>query len=230
MLEVTGDPILDESGRRLASLIDHTLLRPDATSPMIAQLCQEAVVYGFYAVCLHPFWLGEARRRLEGSRVNLCTVIDFPHGASSLRLKACAAQIAVEEGADELDMVIPLGAAKDGDWDLVEAHVASVVHAAAPRPVKAILEVGALTEAEVRSACQHAAQAGAAFLKTSTGFGFGGATPEVVSLMRSVVGPEVQIKASGGIRDRSAAERLLAAGATRLGTSSSVAIVQPGRR
>lgn len=230
MTDVTEDADLDETGKRLASMIDQTLLRPDATSAMIARLCQEALAYGFYSVCIQPFWLPEARRRLEGSEVRLCTVIDFPHGASGLRLKARAAEIAVEEGAEELDMVIPLGAAKEGDWNCVEAHVAAVVQAAAPHPVKAILEVGALTEAEIRSACVHAARAGAAFLKTSTGFGFGGATPELVSLMRRTVGPDVQIKASGGIRDRAAAERLIAAGATRLGTSSGVAIVQPDRR
>ncbi|QSR84327.1 deoxyribose-phosphate aldolase [Methylacidimicrobium sp. B4] len=225
----TVAPPLDETGRKLASRIDHTLLRPDATSAMIAQLCREAATYGFYAVCLHPLWLGEARRLLCGSGARLCTVIDFPHGASSLRMKASAAEIAVQEGADELDMVIPLGAAKSGDWDCVEAHVAAVVEAAAARPVKAILEVGALSETEIRSACLCAAQGGAAFLKTSTGFGFGGATPEVVARMRSLVGPEVQIKASGGIRDRTTALALLAAGATRLGTSSSVAIVHPDR-
>lgn len=230
MTALTGAPSLDETGRSLASLIDHTLLRPEATSAMIARLCQEASAFGFYAVCLHSLWLGEARRRLEGSGVRLCTVIDFPHGASSQRLKECAARIAVDEGADELDMVIPLGAAKGGDWDSVEAHVAAVVEAAAPRPVKAILEVGALTEAEIRAACLRSARAGAAFLKTSTGFGFGGATPETILLMRSTVGPEVQIKASGGIRDRATAERLVAAGARRLGTSSSVAIVQPDRQ
>ncbi|MDD4932972.1 MAG: deoxyribose-phosphate aldolase [Methylacidiphilaceae bacterium] len=230
MTEATGEPVLDETGRKLASMIDHTLLRPEATSAMIARLCQEALAYGFYSVCIQPLWLAEAGRRLGDSGIRLCTVIDFPHGASSLRLKARAAEIAVEEGVQELDMVIPLGSAKEGDWNRVEAHVGAVVRAAAPRPVKAILEVGALTEAEIRSACLHAAGAGAAFLKTSTGFGFGGATPEVVSLMRSTVGPEVQIKASGGIRDRAAAERLVAAGATRLGTSASVAIVQPGRR
>ncbi len=224
------DPILDETGRKLASMIDHTLLRPEATSAMIARLCQEALAYGFYSVCIQPIWLAEASHWLEDSGVRLCTVIDFPHGASSLRLKALAAEIAVEERAQELDMVIPLGPAKEGDWNRVEAHVAAVVRAAAPHPVKAILEVGALTEAEIRSACLHAARAGATFLKTSTGFGFGGATPEVVSLMRSAVGPDLPIKASGGIRDRAAAERLVAAGATRLGTSSSVAIVQPGHR
>ncbi len=227
MTDSTAAPSLDETGKRLASRIDHTLLRPDATSAMIARLCREASTHGFYAVCLHSLWLEEARRLLVGSGVRLCTVIDFPHGASSLRMKAHAAEIAVQEGADELDMVIPLGPAKDGDWDCVEAHVAAVVDAAASRPVKAILEVGALTEAELRTACLRAAQGGAAFLKTSTGFGFGGATPESVALMRSMVGPEVQIKASGGIRDRAAALRLLAAGATRLGTSSSVAIVEP---
>ncbi len=229
MTDSTVAPFLDETGRKLAPLIDHTLLRPDATSAMIAQLCREASTHGFYAVCLHSLWLGEARRLLCGSGVRLCTVIDFPHGASSLRMKASAAEIAVQEGADELDMVIPLGAAKSGDWDCVEAHVAAVVKAAASRPVKAILEVGALSEAEIRCACLRAAHGGATFLKTSTGFGFGGATPEAVALMRSLMGPEVQIKASGGIRDRAAALRLVAAGATRLGTSSSVAIVQADR-
>lgn len=229
MKERTEAPSLDDAGRRLASLIDHTLLRPEATSAEIVRLCREASAYGFYAICLHSIWLGEARRRLEGSGVRLCTVIDFPHGASSLRMKARAAEIASQEGADELDMVIPLGAAKEGDWDRVEAHVAAVVEAAAPRPVKAILEVGALTEAEIRSASLRAAKGGAAFLKTSTGFGFGGATPETVALMRSTVGPEVRIKASGGIRDRAAALRLVAAGAARLGTSSSVSIVEPDR-
>ncbi|VVM06789.1 deoxyribose-phosphate aldolase [Methylacidimicrobium cyclopophantes] len=230
MANVGEAPILDETGRRLASCIDHTLLRPEATSEKIARLCREALTYGFYAVCLHSVWLPLARRLLEGSGVRLCTVIDFPHGASSLRVKERAASIAVEEGADELDMVIPLGAAKEGDWECVEDHVAAVVGAAPSRPVKAILEIGALTEEEIRFACLRAAKAGAAFLKTSTGFGFGGATPEAVSLMRSTVGLEVKIKASGGIRDRESALRLIAAGAARLGTSSSIEIVQPTHR
>lgn len=227
MKEPTEAPQLDETGKRLASLIDHTLLRPEARAEDIVRLCREASLYGFHAVCVHSMWLAEARRRLERTRVRLCTVIDFPHGASCLRLKARAAEIAVQEGADELDMVIPLGAVKGGHWDVVEAHVAAVVEAAAPHPVKAILEVGALTETEIRSACLRAARGGAAFLKTSTGFGFGGATPEAVALIRSTVGPEIPIKASGGIRDRAAALRLVAAGATRLGTSASIAIVRP---
>ncbi len=210
----------------LAKLIDHTLLKPDAVPGAIEKLCREAAEYGFASVCVNPANVARAVQLLRGTRVKVCTVIGFPLGATTSLAKAFEARDAVAGGADELDMVLNVGALKAGDEALVSRDMRSVVEAAEGRVVKVILETGLLTEEEKVKACLLAKEAGAAFVKTSTGFGPGGATVEDVRLMRRTVGPDFGVKASGGIRDRETAERMVAAGATRLGTSSGVAIVR----
>ncbi|MGE5554109.1 MAG: deoxyribose-phosphate aldolase [Betaproteobacteria bacterium] len=210
----------------LAKLIDHTLLKPDATPEAIARLCGEAAEYGFASVCVNPGNVALAAALLRGSEVKVCTVIGFPLGATTPLAKAFEARDAVANGADELDMVLNVGALKAGDEALVARDIRAVVEAAGGRLVKVILETGLLTEEEKVRACLLAKEAGAGFVKTSTGFGPGGATVEDVRLMRQAVGPDFGVKASGGIRDRVTAERMVAAGATRLGTSSGVAIIR----
>jgi len=219
---------LQEEAARIAPLIDHTLLRPDATRGDIARLCEEAVRYGFAAVCVLPFRLPEAARRLAGSRVRAATVIGFPHGASTSPVKAFEAAEAIRAGAEELDMVMCVGAMKDGDHRYVLEDIRSVVKAAEGRSVKVILETHFLSEEEKRIACRLAVEAGARFVKTATGLTGGGATVADIRLMRSVVGPDFGVKASGGIRTLAAALELVSAGATRLGTSAGVAIVSSG--
>ncbi len=208
-----------------ASYMDHTVLKTETVRATIEKFCDEARRYRFAAVCVNPCWIPLARERLRGSGVRVATVIGFPLGANTPATKAFEARDAVAAGADELDMVINVGALKDGNDELVGKDVAGVVEAAAGRPVKVIIETSALTDAEKERACRIAARAGAAFVKTSTGFGKGGATPEDVALMKRVVGPGVQVKASTGVKTREDADRLIAAGATRLGTSSGPAIV-----
>jgi len=209
-----------------AKYMDHTVLKPETVRETVARFCDEARRYRFAAVCVNPCWIAFARDRLEGSGVKVATVIGFPLGASTPATKAFEAREAVELGADELDMVINIGALKDRDDELVAQDIAGVVLAAGKAPVKVIIETSALTEEEKERACRIAAQAGATFVKTSTGFGKGGATPEDVALMKRVVGPAVQVKASTGVKTREDADRLIAAGATRLGTSSGPAIVE----
>jgi deoxyribose-phosphate aldolase len=216
----------DERGHQLASLIDHTLLKPDAMPEAIERLCREAAEYGFASVCVNPGNVVRAARLLRGTRVNVCTVIGFPLGATTSLAKAFEARDAVAGGADELDMVLNVGALKAGDETLVSRDIRAVVEAADGRVVKVILETGLLTEEEKVRACLLVKEAGAAFVKTSTGFGPGGATVEDVQLMRRTVGPDFGVKASGGIRDRETAERMVAAGAIRLGTSSGVGIIR----
>lgn len=209
----------------LASLLDHTLLKPDGTDREIGQLCEEAHCYGFATVCVQPMWVPLAARCLEGSRVKVCTVVGFPHGANRGEVKAYETQVAVAQGAREIDMVIPVGAMKSGDVKTVAEHVRAVVRAChAGVSVKVILENALLTSEEKRTACKIARDAGAAFVKTSTGFASSGATLEDVRLMREVVGPRIGIKAAGGIRDTAAARAMVDAGANRIGASASVAI------
>jgi len=213
--------------RRLASMIDHTLLRPEATADDIRRLCDEAKEYGFCAVCVQPRWVALCRELLEGSGVKVATVCGFPHGASLSEVKVFEASCAADDGADEIDMVISLGSLRQGRDDEVEADIRRVVEATAGRAiVKAILETALLTDEEKRRACRAAEQAGAAFVKTSTGFGPGGATARDVRLLRASVSPHVGVKASGGIRTAEAALAMIEAGATRIGTSSGVAIVR----
>jgi deoxyribose-phosphate aldolase len=212
--------------KNIASLIDHTLLKPEATAAQIRQLCTEAQENQFYAVCINPYWLPTARKMLAGSSVKLVTVIGFPLGASLSKTKVQETVAAVEAGADEIDMVMNIGAALNGHWDFIQHEIHDVVSAAKDRPVKVILEIACLDAEQIRRASEVAVEAGAQFVKTSTGFGSGGATVEAVKQMRSVVGKDFGVKASGGIRDRATAEAMIAAGASRLGTSNSVAIVK----
>jgi len=210
----------------LAGYIDHTLLKPEATAEDIARLCAEARRYNFAAVCVNPVYVKTAREQLRGSGVRVSAVVGFPLGATTAAVKAFEAGEAVDGGADEIDMVIHVGALKSGAVDYIHDEIAAVVKAARGRPVKVILETGLLTDDEKIAACRAAKKAGAHYVKTSTGFGPGGATAADVRLMRDAVGPGVGIKASGGIRTREAALEMISAGATRIGTSSGVAIIK----
>ncbi len=209
----------------LARKIDHTALDPRADRRRIESLCKEAVTNGFFSVCVNPAYVTFAAQQLAGTGVAVCTVVGFPLGASTASVKAYEAAEAVEHGASEIDMVINIGAVKSGDLKTVEQEVAQVVKAVAPRVVKVILETCYLTDAEKTEVARLVASAGAAFVKTSTGFADWGATLRDVRLLRQAVGDRVGVKASGGIRDVWTALAMLDAGATRLGTSHSMAIL-----
>jgi deoxyribose-phosphate aldolase len=210
----------------LARMIDHTLLKPDATETDIRKLCDEARRYAFASVCVNPSWVGLAAKLLEGTPVKVCTVIGFPLGATTPTAKAIETRDAIANGATEIDMVINVGALKSGDDALVRRDIEAVVQAARGAAiVKVILETALLAREEKIKACLLAKQAGADFVKTSTGFSSGGATVDDIALMRETVGPGMGVKASGGIRDTATAAAMVAAGATRIGASASVAIV-----
>ncbi|MDC0670904.1 deoxyribose-phosphate aldolase [Nannocystis radixulma] len=212
----------------LAAAIDHTLLRATATAAQIEALCREAHEHGFFSVCVQPCRVALARRTLTGlaASTRVCTVIGFPLGANTPAIKAAEAAQALADGADELDMVIALGALRDGDESTVLADIRGVVAAGAGTHLtKVILETALLTPEEIDAACRLSVAAGAQYVKTSTGFGSGGATVAAVQRMRAAVGPDVGVKASGGIADAATARAMLAAGASRLGASASVAIV-----
>jgi deoxyribose-phosphate aldolase len=210
----------------MAATIDHTLLKPQATSREIGRLCQEAVDYGFFAICINPCFVFAASERLVGSPIKICSVIGFPLGANCPASKAHEAELASRMGAGEIDMVMAIGAAKDGNWELVSCDIAGVVGAVPPGVVvKVILETCYLTPSEIISACQAVRQGGAHFVKTSTGFGPQGATREVLELMKRTVGDTLKIKAAGGIRDLYTAQTMLLAGADRLGTSAGTTII-----
>ena len=213
--------------RALASLIDHTLLRPEATRAQVEQLCDEALQAGFAAVCVNPAWAPVAAQRVRGSGVRVATVVGFPFGATSTVAKRAEAEAAILAGAQEVDMVMNVGAMRSGDPERVEYDIRGVVELchAAGVIVKVILENAYLTDAEKVAACEIAKRAGADFVKTSTGFGPHGATEADVRLMRQAVGPAMGVKAAGGIRTLSDALRMLQAGATRLGASASVSIL-----
>jgi deoxyribose-phosphate aldolase len=214
------------AGLDLAPLIDHTLLKPDASRPDIERLCEEARAYGFAAVCVNPVWVRLAARLLARTAVRVASVVAFPLGAQTPAGKAREARALRAEGAHELDMVLNLGALKDGDDAGVVREIEGVVRAAGPGAVvKVILETCYLTRAEKIRACRLARSAGARFVKTSTGFGPGGATVEDVRLLRRSVGPRVGVKAAGGIRDLRTARAMVRAGASRIGTSAGVAVV-----
>lgn len=216
---------------QLAPIIDHTLLRPEATPQQIEALCREALEYRFASVCVNPWHVPLCSRRLKGSGVAVCTVIGFPLGAATSEVKAFEARRAVADGAREVDMVINLGALKAGDMETVTADIAGVIEAAGPdATVKVILECCLLTDEEKRAAVQAACRAGAHFVKTSTGFSSGGATEHDVALMHEAAAGRARVKASGGIRDLLTARRMVAAGASRLGVSAGVAIVQAERQ
>lgn len=210
----------------LAPLLDHTLLKAGVTAADIEDLCAEARTHGFASVCVNPVWVPLAAERLAGSSTRVCTVVGFPLGATSLAAKAFEAAQALREGAEEVDMVLDLGAARGGDWDRVAADLRAV-REAVPRPavLKVILETCLLDDGQKRRACTLAEAAGLDFVKTSTGFSTGGATEADVALMRNAVGPTVGVKASGGIRTRAQALAMVRAGASRLGVSASLAIV-----
>jgi len=207
--------------------IDHTLLKPEATEADIKKLCSEAREYHFYSVCVNSSYVELASMELSGSQTKVCAVVGFPLGAMELNSKAFEADQACLHGATEIDMVIHVGALKEGRYDYVANDIAAVVSVAADydAKVKVILETCLLTKEEIVKACELAVQAGADFVKTSTGFSTGGATVEDVALMRTTVGDRAQVKASGGIRDIEKAKEMIAAGADRLGTSASIAIV-----
>ncbi|MBY6267717.1 deoxyribose-phosphate aldolase, partial [Parageobacillus thermoglucosidasius] len=186
----------------IAKMIDHTLLKADTTKAQIVKLCEEAKQYGFASVCVNPTWVATAAELLKGTDVKVCTVIGFPLGANTPETKAFETKNAIENGATEVDMVINIGALKDGNDDLVERDIRAVVEAAKGKAlVKVIIETCLLTEEEKVRACQLAVKAGADYVKTSTGFSTGGATTEDVALMRKTVGPNIGVKASGGVRD-----------------------------
>jgi deoxyribose-phosphate aldolase len=210
----------------LAPLIDHTLLRADAVSAEYARLCDEARTYGFATVCVTTAWVRFCAERLADAAPGITTVIGFPLGCVSTAAKVAEAQQAVRDGATELDVVVHLGALRDRHYRTVALDLGAVVQAAEGRPVKVILETAALTPELIRVGAALAQSSGAQFVKTSTGFGPGGATVEAVALLRETVCSQIGVKASGGIRDEAAARAMVAAGATRLGTSAGVAIAQ----
>ena len=211
----------------LAKYIDHTLLRTDAQRADVAKLIEEAKAYHFASVCVSPIWVSYVSEALRDTGVKTCTVIGFPQGATPSAVKAFETKQAVADGADEVDMVIAVGRLKDGDDAYVKADIEAVVQAAGEKALtKVIIETCLLTDEEKRRACLLAKEAGADFVKTSTGFASGGATAADVRLMRESVGETMGVKAAGGVRTRADAEAMLAAGATRLGTSSGVKIVE----
>ncbi len=206
-------------------LIDHTILKPDAKKEQIIQLCKEANDYSFASVCVNPFWVKLCAKELENSSVKVCTVIGFPLGASTKEVKAFETENAISNGADEIDMVINIGALKDGDDQTVLADIEAVVKAAKGNCVKVILETCLLTKEEIKKACELCVQAKATFVKTSTGFSTGGATVEDVKLMKDTVQDHCEVKASGGVRSFEEMEAVIAVGATRIGTSSGISLV-----
>ena len=210
----------------IRKLIDHTLLKPDATAEQIKKLCAEAREHGFMSVCVNPARAALVTEELRGSGVKTCCVVGFPLGATLPAVKAFEANAAIEAGANEVDTVINVGAAKDGDWELVESDIRAVVEAAKGRAlVKVIIETCLLTDEEKIEACRCAMAAGADFVKTSTGFSTGGANAHDVALMRSVVGESMGVKASGGVRTPEDAAAMIEAGANRLGTSNGVKLL-----
>jgi deoxyribose-phosphate aldolase len=211
---------------QLAAMFDHTCLRPDARARDVAQLCEEGVRLGCATVCVNPRWVEHADALLTGSGVVVCTVAGFPLGATTALAKATEAERSVRDGASEIDMVIDLGGLLDGRHASVRADIEAVRTAVGGVTLKVILESAMLDAGQIRTACGLAVDAGADFVKTSTGFGPGGATEEAVRLMRQCVGSDKGVKASGGIKDLATARRMIAAGADRLGTSATVSILE----
>lgn len=208
-------------------MIDHTLLKPEATKEQVEKLCAEAKEYTFASVCVNPTWVKTSAELLTGTPVKVCTVIGFPLGASTPETKAFETTDAINNGAGEIDMVLNVGALKSQDLDLVKRDVEAVVNAAKGKAiVKVILETCLLTKEEIKVSSQLSKDAGADFVKTSTGFSTGGATFEDVALMREVVGPDLGVKASGGVRSLEDVQKMIEAGATRIGASSGVQIMQ----
>ncbi len=215
----------------LAGMIDHTLLKPEATAEQVTQLCHEARQHRFASVCINPSWVALAAQELRGSQVPVCTVVGFPLGATLPEVKAFETQRCLADGAREIDMVINIGALKSRNYRLAAQDVSAVVQAAhgCQALVKVIIETALLTDEEKIEACALAQAAGADYVKTSTGFASGGATAADIALMRRVVGPGIGVKASGGIRSAADARAMVEAGATRIGASASVKIIQESR-
>jgi deoxyribose-phosphate aldolase len=214
--------------RSIAQLIDHTILRPDAVRGEVKQVCAEALQFEFASVCVNAFWAPLVAAELKGSPVKVCTVAGFPLGATSTASKVAETLGAVSDGAQEIDMVLNIGALRAGEIDIVEADIRAVVSASHDRGaiVKVIIETCLLTDEQKRLACELAVQAGADFVKTSTGFGKSGATADDIALMRRTVGAGIGVKASGGVRTLDDLRTMVAAGASRIGSSSSVKIVE----
>ncbi|CAM4095620.1 deoxyribose-phosphate aldolase [Paenibacillus alkaliterrae] len=221
---------INYTSAEIAAMIDHTILKADATKEEILQVCREAKQYKFATVCVNAGWVATAAEELKGSGVGITTVAGFPLGATTTSSKAAEAKFAIADGATEVDMVLNIGLLKSGDLEGVQRDVEGVAAAVKGQAVlKVILETGLLTDEEKVTASQICKKAGADFVKTSTGFGKGGATVEDIALMRRAVGPDLGVKASGGVRDRETAFQMIAAGATRIGASSGIAIVTGGQ-
>ncbi|WP_432663210.1 deoxyribose-phosphate aldolase [Wukongibacter baidiensis] len=212
---------------KIQEYIDHTLLKPASTEEQVKKICGEAKEYGFASVCVNAYYTALVRKELEGSNVKTCVVVGFPLGATLKEVKAFETKQAIENGAQEIDMVINIGALKDKKYDVVKEDIKAVVEAAKGKAlVKVILETCLLTDEEKVKACELCKEAGADFVKTSTGFSTGGATVEDIKLMRETVGPDMGVKASGGVRTKEDADAVIAAGASRIGASASIAIVE----
>lgn len=207
-------------------LFDHTILKADATREAVAKICEEAKEYGFMSVCVNSYYTAFVAQQLKDSDVKVCTVVGFPLGQMSTKAKAAETELAVADGADEIDMVINVGALKDKEYDVVCDDIKAVKKACGQSLLKVIIETCLLTDEEKVKACELAKEAGADFVKTSTGFSTGGATAGDVALMRKTVGVSMGVKASGGIRDKETAEKMVEAGASRLGTSATIAICE----
>ncbi len=210
----------------LQKYIDHTILKPDASKEDIIEICSQAKQYGFYSVCINPFYVPLVKKELEGSNVKITSVVGFPLGANTKEVKAFEAKQAVNNGADEVDMVINIAALKNKDYDIVREDIIAVLNSIEDKAIlKVIIETCLLTDKEKIKACEITKEAGAHFVKTSTGFSTGGAELEDIKLMRKIVGEKVGVKASGGIRDKEKTIAMIEAGANRIGASSSVTIV-----
>ncbi len=207
-------------------LFDHTILKADATKAEVIKICEEAKQYKFMSVCVNSYYTKLVAKELQGSDVKTCTVVGFPLGQMSTAAKVAETELAVMDGADEIDMVINVGALKDADYETVYADIKAVKNACGQALLKVIIETCLLTEDEKKKACELSKEAGADFVKTSTGFSTGGAKAEDVALMRACVGDEMGVKASGGIRNKETAEAMIKAGASRLGTSATIAICE----
>lgn len=212
-------------GRPLASYIDHTILKPEAQQAEVEKLCDEAARHHFASVCVNPYWVPLVVDKLKGSGVLTCCVIGFPLGATATECKVGEAETCIRNGAEEVDMVINIGALKDRDLDTVRNDIAAVKRACGDKVLKVIIETCLLTDAEKEIACRLSCEAGADFVKTSTGFSKSGAVASDVALMRRIVGPEMGVKASGGVRTQSDALAMIEAGASRIGASASIAII-----
>lgn len=206
-------------------LFDHTILKADATEAAVAKICAEAKEYGFMSVCVNTYYTAFVAEQLKDSDVKVCTVVGFPLGQMSTKAKALETKCAVEDGADEIDMVLNVAALKDGKYDVVLEDIKAVKAACGDALLKVILETCLLTKEEIVKACELSVEAGADFVKTSTGFSTGGATAEDIALMRKTVGPDIGVKASGGVRDSKGAIAMVEAGANRIGASATISIL-----